>query len=385
MLIYDSQCRQIDSLPPDRKCVILNSRQSKRPCNRDDWVTATARAVDDVIRQGLAVISSTGLNIWELTVYLVNIGGGRQIIVLPSIDEESIPSVIIKTINDFRLDPARCLFAALSSDSVPSKSAKDFRPERDLLAVELADVVLPLSIRPGGNFDRLLSEAVTAGKEVCNDFHVDNRQPVDRVRYDFEDSTLNPVLNDPNRRYIIHWTRSSHEPYPAETRFEYYRDILASDTYCRSAYHTLMRISIDGAIRSANRFIRGGHQVVSFSALEPREAVKLMRWRRRYVCYSFEPYGVAIRTDIAIAAGLRPVIYGDDNLYSRLADSDRPFFQNRGSEISDWSPEAEWRCLGDLNLQSLPADGIKLITYTCQEAVSLQQLTKHEVIPLILA
>ncbi len=238
---------------------------------------------------------------------------------------------------------------------------------------------------PGGNFDRLQNQAATAGKEICNDFRVDYRRPVDRVRYDFEGCTFNPALDDPNWRYVIHWTRSSHGPYPAETRFEYYRDILASSTYCRSAYHTLVRIAIDRTIRSTNRFIRGGHQVVSFSALEPREAVKLMRWRRRYVCYSFEPYGVAIRTDAAIAAGLRPVVYGDDDLYSELADCDRPYFQNRGSEVSDWRPEAEWRCLGDLNLQSLPADEVKLITCTCHEATALQQLTKREVIPLILA
>jgi len=385
MLIFDSQCRPIDLLPPVRKCVILNSRQSKRPCNRDDWVTATAQAVDCVVRQGLIVITSTGLNTWELTAHLVNIGRGRQIIVLPPMDEESIPSVITQTINDFKLDPTLCLFMAPSSVTVRGQSAKDFWPERDLLAVDLADVVLPLSIRPGGNFDRFLNQAATAGKEICNDFRVDYRRPVDRVRYDFEGCTLNPALDDPNWRYVIHWTRSSHEPYPAETRFEYYRDILASDTYCRSAYHTLARIATDGSVRSTNRFIRGGHQVVSFSALEPREAVKLMRWRRRYVCYSFEPYGVAIRTATAIAAGLRPVLYGDDDLYSPLADSDRPFFQSRGSEVSDWRPEAEWRCLGDLNLQRLPADGIKLITFTRQEADTLRRLTNHEVIPLILA
>jgi len=383
--IFDSQGRQIDSLPPDRKCVILNSRQSKRPCNRDDWVRATAQAVDCVIRQGLTVITSTGLNTWELTAHFVNIRRGQQIIVFSSIDEESIASTITQTINEFKLAPTRCLFVASSSDTIPGKSAKDFWPERDLLAVELADVVLPLSIRPGGNFDKLLNQAATAGKEICDDFRVDYRRPVDRVRYDFEGCTLNPTLDDPNWRYVIHWTRSSHEPYPTETRFEYYRDILASDTYCRSAYYTLARIATDGTIRSTNRFIRGGHQVVSFSALEPREAVKLMRWRRRYVCYSFEPYGVAIRTDTAIAAGLRPVIYGDDDLYSQLADSDRPFFQSRGSEVSDWRPEAEWRCLGDLNLQSLPADGIKLITYTSHEAIALQQLTGYEVIPLTLA
>jgi hypothetical protein len=385
MLIFDSQCRRIDSLPPDRRCVILNSRQSKRPCNRDDWVTATTQAVDSVVRQGITVITSIGLNTWELAAHLVSIRKGRQIIVLPGMNEESIPSVITQTINDFKLDPARCLFVAPSLDAVPGRNTKDLWPERDLLAIELADVVLPLSIRPGGNFDGLLNQAAAAGKKICYDFRVDYRPSVDRVRYDFRGCTPNPALDDPDWRYIIHWTRSSHEPYPTETKFEYYRDILASDTYCRSAYHTLARIATDRTIRSTNRFIRGGHQVVSFSALKPFEAVKLMRWRRRYVCYSFEPYGVAIRRGTASAVGLRPVVYGDDDLYSQLADSERPFFQSRGSEISDWRPEEEWRCLGDLSLQSLPVDGIKLITYTYQEAAALQRSTKHEVIPLILA
>jgi hypothetical protein len=384
MLIFDSHCRQMDSLPPDRRCVILNSRQSKRPCNRDDWVTTTARAIDSFIRQGLTVITSIGLNTWELITHLVNVGGGRQIVVLPSMNEESIPSVITQTISDFKLEPMSCLFVAPRSDTVIGRSAKDFWPERDRLAVDLADGVLPISIRRGGNLDGILKEAETEGKEICNEFRVDYSRPVDRVRYDFQGCTLNPALDDPDWRYIIHWTRSSHKPYPTETRFEYYRDILTSDTYCRSALNTLTRIAVDGTIRSSSRFIRGGHQVVSFSALEPLKAVKLMRWRRRYVCYSFEPYGVAIRTDTAIAAGMRPVAYGDDGLYSQLDDRDRPYFQSCGSEISDWCPEAEWRCLGELNLQNLPADGIKLITYTRWEAAALQQLTEYEVIPMIL-
>ena len=164
MLIFDSQGRQIDSLPSDRRCVILNSRQSKRPCNRDDWVTATAQAIESVIRQRLTVITSTGLNTWELTAHLVSIGSGRQIIVLPSMGEESIPLVITQTISDFKLDPTRCLFVAPSSDTVPGKSAKDFWPKRDLLAVKLADVVLPLSIRPRWQFRQTSKSGRDSGK-----------------------------------------------------------------------------------------------------------------------------------------------------------------------------------------------------------------------------
>jgi hypothetical protein len=45
-------------------------------------------------------------------------------------------SVIAQIISDFALDPARYLFVAPSSDTVPGKSAKDSW-QRDLLAVEL--------------------------------------------------------------------------------------------------------------------------------------------------------------------------------------------------------------------------------------------------------
>jgi len=382
VLVFDGQCRQLAGLPPGRRCVILNSRQSKRPCNRDDWVSGTVRAVGSAIGQDLTVITSVGLSTWELTVHLVNIRGGRQIVVLPSMAGEPVASVIGRTLADFRLDPSRCLFVTPVAATAPVRGAKGGWPERDVTALELADALLPVSIRPGGSFDGLLRGPAAAHKEVSNDFRVDYHPSLDRVRYNFAHCSGNPALDDPNWRYVIHWTRSSHDPYPGETRFEYYRDILTTDTYCRSAYHTLLRIAVEKTIRSSNRFIRGGYRVVSFSALHPLDAVRLMRWRRRYVSYSFEPYGVAVRTDCAVAAGLRPVIYGNDAVYARLAENERPFFQKHGSQVADWRPEEEWRYEGGFGLGNLPVDGVRLITYSRQEAIELQRLTEYEVTPL---
>jgi hypothetical protein len=85
-------------------------------------------------------------------------------------------------------------------------------------------------------------------------------------RYDFEDRTLNPPLTtEPAVRHPL--TRSSHGAYLGD-RFEYYRTFCVN-TYCRSAYHTIANRH-HRTIHNTNRFIRGGHQIVSFSALEPR-------------------------------------------------------------------------------------------------------------------
>lgn len=382
-IVYNGRGERIESLPAGRKCVILNSRQSKRPCRRDAWVVATDRAVDYAVQQGFTLVSSIGLNTWELVVHLTNIRQGRQVIILPVCGGEDIQQSISEIVTDFRLEPTACLFIMSSSNNISANKRKNSWPERDLLSLELADVILPLSIRPGGNLEHLLEQCPSSTKEIREEFRIGYRQSVDRVHYSLTVETMNPELRALEESHIIHWTRSSHTPFPEESRFEYYQDILRSETYPRSAFHTLSRIICEGVIRSSNRFIRGGERVVSLSSLPPNEAIGLMRWRRRYVYYSLEPYGVAIRRDLALAAGLRPVFYGDDSLYKTLEENDRPFFQNRGAQDVDWLSEAEWRHVGDLDLRQFPADGVHFITYQVAETEALLSLTDRTVLPLV--
>lgn len=104
-----------------------------------------------------------------------------------------------------------------------------------------------------------------------------------------------------------------------------------------------------------------------------------MYWRKRYVYFGFEPYGIAIRSDIAHATGMRPVIYGDSSLYASLPESDKPFFQNQGSGSADWRPEEEWRYLGDLDLNQLPDEGMRIIVYSNAEVEMIRKLTGRQV------
>lgn len=93
-----------------------------------------------------------------------------------------------------------------------------------------------------------------------------------------------------------------------------------------------------------------------------------MRWRPRYVRFSFEPFGIAVEPKTASASGIRKVIY--------LESPDPPpegipayLFQGRGKK-GDWPIEQEYRHPGDFDLTGLsrnevqPADLMEMITKT---------------------
>lgn len=353
---------------------ILNSHQSKRPCGRDPWVRSTSSAADELVKSGRIVVTSIGLNTWEVAVHLVNSLGGRQLIVIPAKPELAGFNSTDEIVSQFCLEKERTEFLTLNEDSV---DRSDWSTRRDELIAELAAQIYPISLRSGGRLEELCH---CHQDKLDTSFQIKYARPLDQPRYNILTDQLNPLLSG-DWHYLTHWTRSSHEPYPGEDRFTYYQSIIESSDYPNSALHTLERIIADRMITGSNRFIRGGHQVVSLTSLLPRESLKLMRWRRRYVYYSFEPYGVAIDHEAAVALGCRKVIYAQPAQYDNLPMTDQPFFQNEGT-AGDWRPENEWRCLGNLKLTDLPEDKILLITHTPEEAILLQGKSRYRVLPL---
>jgi hypothetical protein len=56
--------------------------------------------------------------------------------------------------------------------------------------------------------------------------------------------------------------------------------------------------------------------------------------------------------------GGKPVIYGSEQVYSRLAESERYRFQlSRSAEYASWRHEREWRMPGGLALSKIRSDG----------------------------
>ncbi|MEA1997114.1 MAG: hypothetical protein U9N45_05720, partial [Gemmatimonadota bacterium] len=104
----------------------------------------------------------------------------------------------------------------------------------------------------------------------------------------------------------------------------------------------------------------GGRSAVSLTALSPAESVPLMRWRKRYLRYSLEPFGLAFRTEAIKRLGAGPVHYFDPDLRPREG-SDRLYYQSAG-RIGDWTVEREWRLEGDLSLDAFSPQDLVLIT-----------------------
>ena len=107
-----------------------------------------------------------------------------------------------------------------------------------------------------------------------------------------------------------------------------------------------------------------------------------MRWRARYRQMSFEPYGVGIRREIALSAGIESVQYVD-RLSASSAPDDKGWLRQSRGQKSDWRQEKEYRYRGDFALRQIKPEGLVLFCRTNDEAERLRQSFGLKVIPFV--
>ena len=363
-------------LPGSVKGAVINSRQSKFPLGADAWVKATEAAVAGLAQRGLTVITSLGMNTWELVLALAGKHGLNSLIVLPAAGPD-LQSVAEDVRRRFRLGSETSGF--LFYENGHGASEKTSWPRRDELIAETADLLFPVSVRPGGNLDRLIAGRAD---KVCSDFGIPyekSRRP--RPRYDA--SRINPGLI--GREILIHFTRSVSGPWPRESDFAYYMTLLGSDQeYCHSARKTLANILESGVVYASGNCIRDGYQVVAFTRWSPEDSAELFRYRPRLVNPYFEPYGIGIDLQAACNLGLRPVQYGLPQGFKLLPGDQKPYFQHRGGG-GRWMNEREWRHIGDFQLESLRVDSAMVLVPSSGESDDFAGLTRLPVVPLFAA
>jgi hypothetical protein len=351
--------------------VILNSRQSKTPVGNDPWVKSTIAAAEYCAEKRFPVIVSTGMNTWELALWAVCENGGKAIVIAP-LNDNSIPSETVKHIaEDFRLCPSEHAWI-LCGTSRKSGSEKEWWNERDNLAFELADILIPVSIRDGGRWDEILGRK-RIDQELSIQFGTEYRpRSKDRCGLEIPPHCFKA---DP-WPYITHWTCRAYGPWPGESSRDFYRAIsLSGDEYPRSAERTLVRILEEGLIRGSGRRIRGGCPVVSFTALAPSDAMPLMRWRKRYCRPTFEPYGIAIHARSVEKLGIRQVTYIKSGLE---ADGVEPEM-TQGYGTGDWPSEAEWRAIGDVDIKTIPPEDVLVLAPSSELARDLRGKIRYPV------
>jgi len=173
--------------------------------------------------------------------------------------------------------------------------------------------------------------------------------------------------------YLFHYTRACFGPWPGEPYHQYLTDLLDGHPLSgHSALETLIRIVLEGLIRAGSRMVRGSAAVVSWSSHPPQEVFVMRKWNRALARWTVEPFGVAVKRDVLRSLGAKPAIYGNEQVYASLAESEKYRFQvSRSSPSSSWRHEREWRLRADFSLSGLRPDRGFLFVQTNEEKAKL--------------
>jgi hypothetical protein len=336
------------------RLLILNSAHGKYPIGSEGWVQATLRAVRETASPQVVFLASTEPVPWDLTVWLAGRTEARLELIVKSPETDRALADYIRLLDDFGLDGNRISPRYLGEAAATLAHPKDSWQMRDRVALTLADAVYPVSIRPGGRLDHMLGEPEFRGK-VRDTFRIPWTQSRFNLRYSLSGRVWKPL---PKGDWLVHWTRACPGKWPGERSRDFFRDFFNHpDAYVRSAGSTLYRILREGKIRGSSWKTPGGAPLTAFTALTPGDALSLMRWRKRFVRYSFEPYGLAIRKEALLSLGATEVVYTGEN-GSPHSDS---LFTHAAGKDDHWAAEKEWRLPGDLILHDIPPDAVLII------------------------
>jgi len=307
---------------------------------------------------------------WELVLACASMAQVPQVVFVPAFTSGDYRKHREMLIRQFALDETLTRFEPLV---FPDCDRVKIRHLRDETIVSAAELLLPVSLRPGGNMQRLLQTCLDGNKRIVDSFQTEYQERESPLAYAWENRQLNPDIVTTGEPYLIHWTRTSNTAWPDETLLDYYRAVINSDTYPRTAFATLTNIITKGRITASSSHMPLNTPTVSLSGLSPHEVIPLMRWRARYRQMSFEPYGIGIRKEYALAVGIRAVQYYDRSA-PRPAGLPAWLTQSKG-DITDWRAEQEYRHHGDIDLRGIPRTQLLAVTLTAAEAEKLQKKT----------
>jgi hypothetical protein len=360
---------------------ILLSRQGLRPHGGLGWVKKTLEAIDWFKEHEITLVDSVGTPTWELVAAAGSMKGCRTRLVIPIEFGEDFDETKAIWEKELNLNDVMTEFIECPPPKTRQDKAAQMRL-RDQMVCNEADLLFPISIRPGGTLEKLLRAQEKASKQIDDDFLVPYEPGAEKFAYTLDPSEASPQIQSIGSDYVIHWTRASNGAWPTERVIDYYHALIESDSYPRSAFAGLMNIVSSGRIVASSKHIRDGAATVAFSLQPPVEMIPLMRWRARYRQMSFEPYGIGIPVEMAEDLGIRRVKYIDSTGDpERKKDNIVRWLTQSSGKRSDWSVEKEYRHRGDLDLSDIPPEKLLLICRTEDEAAEARRVTGLRAIP----
>ncbi|MCE5250963.1 hypothetical protein LLG96_12155 [bacterium] len=355
------------------KALILNSAHNKYPMGSDPWVQATVNAVETLARSGSTILCSSGPSQWDLVTCLAGKNSAEIELIVKIPKDRSGGTLYEALLEDYNLDRNRTHPLFLPRTPGLCQRTKELWRARDLLAIQNAQIIYPVSIRPEGRLSQMINRDDIKSK-INSDFRSPWTQGGFIPSYRLEGRTVNPLPDD---TWFIHWTRASQGPWNGEKPWQYYHDLIGNPgIYVRSAEATLVRILTEKRIRGSAWKLPAGERAVAFTSLSLEKTLPLMRWRKRFVRYTFEPYGIGVRQSTLIDLGAREVVYvrGD----TTAGDSDSLFFHAPGI-LTDWSGEKEWRYRGDLSLHGIDSHDLIAVVPDAGAEKSLMEKNRENI------
>jgi len=364
---------------PSKKAAILNSRQSLRPIGGDTWVVNTGRAVRHAADNNCTILTSTGMNSWEIILYFASAYDAYQIVYIPIEKGQSHERARLYYTEQFKLSAALTDWRFIEVENM-KKDNHVFQKSRDESIINEADIIYPVSVRQNGNMGRLLKDRQNDKTMIRYDFRTDYMRADRKYKLDIDLKEINPKIDRQLKDYLIHWTRASNKPWPGESIFSFYDAVIHSPLfYAGSGMDTVSKILSDGEIIPSSRHYRKKLSAVAFSGLPPSKAAALMKWRTRYREMSFEPYGIAVKRKYGESLGIRKVVYGNPEEFYNLNDKERPFFQSTGTR-GYWVPENEYRYIGQFDLNQIPEECITAIVWKPDEITDLKRVFNGRIV-----
>lgn len=340
--------------------MIMNSRPGRKVRSDSPWLVKTASLARYSMERNWTLVSSYGSIPYFVVSWLAK---GHDLIVvcdgaLPFMDTQEAEAKFYNEFSDF-FDMGRTLFLSGFTRGVLPK-LKDRWIIRDEMVAAISKIMAPSEIRPDGIMSRLLQSAHSTDKVVITDFLKKTGKVVSRNRLGSKTSANLPqffvqrLRDDADGDLLFHYTRACFGPWPGQSWSNYLSDLMSHTAgSAHDALDTLIRILTERKIRANGTWTRGSTPVVSFTENGPTQLGAIRKWRRGLIRYTFEPYSIGFSRKVLLEKGIRKVVYGTEQDFTTLRQDSKPFFQLASSSCSDWTPEKEWRLLGDLDFHGM--------------------------------
>ena len=363
---------------PTRKIALLHSRKPRRVTPETSWPADTRKALREAGAAPFQLVTSYGTPGYDLSSFAASNQAEHFWTICPDdspfrLASAEEPAPLLRPRLDL-FDPDKTTW--LCSFPPGCGSTKD-REIRDWTVAAVADELWAVDVRARGIMAAVLAHAQTRGKPVRR---VSSSSPAsgspkpsgtrpDPGPLPRTHRAFHPCRRSRTEPMLFHYTRANPGPWPGQTIKERLGEILSARPEMEhTAFHALKRILAEGRIRASSKLTRGRQAVVCFSECPPTELAFPASWNRALIRWNFEPYGLAFPMDALRRLGVMPVIYAGEEAYGPLGEADGYRFQLHNPPKTDWSREKEWRLPGDLLLDRVSREHLRVLVTTRREA-----------------